>query len=119
MFLIARRITLWPIECELGVRSAGMVGVASEVPAGRAIDSPAAVDFVEIAIAARLEDVGLLGREFAALVVDDEAAPLDRLGGEQAEPGAGAADTEGLLAGHTLEFTTIRAGTCALSIRSR
>src|SRR5262245_15638302 len=37
-----------------GIRPAGMVGVAAEIPASRTIDGPAAIDLIEIAVAVRL-----------------------------------------------------------------
>ena len=93
----------------LGIRPARMIGVAAEVPAGRSVDRPPAVDLVEIAVAARLQLVGLRGRELAAFVFDDKGTLFDQRGCKEAEPGAGAADTKRRLAGHAGTSTTIRA----------
>ena len=93
----------------LGIRPARMIGVTGEIPAGRSVDRPPAVDLVEIAVAARLQLVGLRGGELAALVFDDKGTLPDRRGCKQAEPGAGTADTKRLLAGHARTSTTIRA----------
>ena len=46
-----------PDVVSFGVRIAGMVEVARDVAARRAVDGPAAVELVEVAVAARLEDV--------------------------------------------------------------
>ena len=53
-----------------------MIGVASEIFAGRSVDRPSTVDLVEIAVAARLQLFGLLGRQLAAFILDDEGALL-------------------------------------------
>src|SRR5262249_9721230 len=89
-----------PPLVRLGVRPAGMVGVAAEISPGRAVDGPAAVELVEVAVAARLELVGFVVRELAALVLDNEGALVDRRRGEQAEPGTGATNAVGFLASH-------------------
>src|ERR1019366_7395740 len=47
---------------------AGMVEVARDIAARRAVDRPAAVEFVKVKVAARLEPVGFLGGQLAALV---------------------------------------------------
>src|SRR4029079_6745957 len=93
----------------LGVGPARMIGIATQVPSGRAIDRPAAVDFVEIAVAARLQHVGLLGRELATLVLDNKGPFLDRRGCKEAEPGTRTAETKRWLARHKPKSTMIRA----------
>jgi len=98
-----------PNPMGFGIGSARMIGVASEILAGRPVDRPSTVDLVEIAVATRLQLFGLLGRELAAFILDDEGALLDRRCCEEAEPGARAADTKGMLAGHGRTSTTIRA----------
>ena len=76
-----------------------MVDVARDIAARRAVDGPAAVDLVQIAVAVGLDFAGLLGGEQGAFVFGDPAPLLDRPGGEQAEAGARAADAKGS-AGH-------------------
>src|SRR5690606_7660742 len=73
----------------LGVGPARMIAVARDIAARRAVDRPAAVDLVHVAVVDLVRD---LGRELAALVLDDLGALGDRLDGEQSEPGAGAAN---------------------------
>src|SRR5216684_903129 len=75
-----------------GVRTAGMVGVARDVAAVRAVDRRAAVDLEHVAGAARLPSLGLGMPDAASAVFDDERALRDRRGRKQAEAGAGAAD---------------------------
>src|SRR5262249_7402975 len=80
-----------------GVGTAGVIGVARDVAAARAVDGPAAVDLVEIARAARFEPRRLRIADAAAPVGDDERALVDRRGGEQPQPGRRAADAIGLV----------------------
>src|SRR6185437_11736382 len=63
---------------------AGMIEVARDIAARRAVDGPAAVDFVEVQVAARLDLVGFLGGELAALVFGNPKIFADRPGGENA-----------------------------------
>ncbi len=77
----------------LGIRPAGMVGIAADVAARRAVDGPAAVDLEHVAGALRLlARLRLARRNALAGIFDDEGATPDRCGGEQAEPGRRAAD---------------------------
>src|SRR6185437_590709 len=73
---------------------AGMVEIARYIAARRAVDGPAAVDFVKVKVAARLDLVGFLGGELAAFVFGDPEILADRSGGEQAKAGHRAADAE-------------------------
>src|SRR5262245_46797062 len=70
------------LDIRLGVRPAGMVDVAGDVLAARAVDGPAVVDLEQILGVELVRDpvVQLLAR-----VADDEASPADELGGEKAE----------------------------------
>src|SRR5436190_3937499 len=86
-----------------------MIGVARDVLARRPVDGPAAVDLVEVPVAPRLQLLGQFIRQPRALIFRNEGALLDLLGGEQAEPGAGASDAEGFLAGHARDIWPIRA----------
>ena len=63
-----------------GIRPAGMVGVAAEIPASGTIDGPAAIDLIEIAVAARLKLLGHVIGELPAFVLDDMGAFAYRLG---------------------------------------
>jgi len=81
----------------LGIRPARMICVASEVLSARSVDRPTAVDLVEIAVAPGLKHIGLLGRELAALVFDDERSLLDRRRRKEAQAGAGTAAIVGKL----------------------
>src|SRR4030095_4481843 len=78
----------------LRVRPAGGVGVAGEVAAGRAVDGPAAVQFEQVLVLDRILFLDP-AVEQRAEIFDDPRALLDFLGGEQTEPGAGAADAKG------------------------
>src|SRR5262245_30648542 len=66
-----------------------MIGIARRIPARRAVDRPAAVDLVDIAI---VELVGLLGGHLAAAILDDQRTLLDRLFSEKTKTCAGASD---------------------------
>src|SRR5215831_17791467 len=85
---------------DLGIRSARMIHVASEVLSARSVDRPTAVDLEEIAVASGLKFIGLLGCKLAAFVFDNESALLDQRCRKKARARAGTADTEGSLAGH-------------------
>src|SRR5499427_9037396 len=98
MFLMERMMILWPIVWAIG--PARMIGVTSEVLSARSVDRPTAVDLEEIAVASGLKFIGLLGRELAAFVFDNESSLLDRRCRKKAHAGAGTADTESSLAGH-------------------
>src|SRR6266851_4961388 len=65
---------LAPVEVGFGVRAAGMVGVAREVAAARAVDGRAAVDLEHVAGAARLPPLGLGMADAPTPVFDDEPA---------------------------------------------
>src|SRR5262249_61240791 len=79
---------------DLGIGPARMICVTSEVLSARSVDRPTAVDLEEIAVASRLEFIGLLGRKLATFVFDNESALLDRRRRKEAQARAGAADTE-------------------------
>src|SRR5262252_9086870 len=98
MFLMERMMILWPIVWAIG--PARMIGVTSEVLSARSVDRPTAVDLEEIAVASGLKFIGLLGRELAAFVFDNESSLLDRRCRKKAHAGAGTADTESSLACH-------------------
>src|SRR3954467_8153615 len=85
-----------------------MIGVAGDVLARRPVNRPAAVDLVEVPVAARLELLSQFIRQPRALIFRNEGALLDRLGCEQAKPGARASDAEGFLAGHGRDIWPIR-----------
>src|SRR5262249_32389816 len=74
--------------------------VTSEVLSARSVDRPTAVDLVEVAIASGLKFIGLLARELAALVFDNESSLLDRCCRKKAQAGVGTADAVSSLAGH-------------------
>jgi len=63
-----------------------MIDVTGDVLAHRAVDGPAAVEFEQIFV---LDRVVLLlpGIQQRTKIADDLGALLDRLGGEEAEPG--------------------------------
>ena len=66
---------------------------AAEIAAARSIHGPASVDLEHVAAAALgLARLRHAGRDATAGIFDDDGALGDRLGGEQAEPGGGAAD---------------------------
>ncbi len=81
----------------LGVGPAGVVDIARDVAADRTVDGPAAVQFEQVLV---LDLVMLFVPRIQQRpeILDDFVAFLDRLGGEQAEPGAGTADAVGLAA---------------------
>src|SRR3954466_7711875 len=64
------------------VGATGVVGIAGDIAAARAVHGPAAVDLVHVAVAARLELGGLGMGDEAAAVGDDERALFDGNGGE-------------------------------------
>jgi hypothetical protein len=80
------------IKLRIGI--AGVVGVARDVPARRAIDGPAAVDFKQVFVAALLAPDRLVGIEQPTFVFRNSSAFRDLVRGEQAEAGQGAADAE-------------------------
>src|SRR6185437_5194258 len=80
-----------PDVVDFGVRITGMVEVARDVAARGAVDGPAAVDLVEVKIAARLDFVGFLGGELGPHVFGDPEAFADRPCGENAKSGERAA----------------------------
>src|SRR5262245_31549274 len=84
----------------LGIRPARMICVTSEVLSARSVDRPTAVDLVEVAVSSGLKFIGLLGRELAASVFDNESSLLDRRCRKKAQARAGTADAESSLAGH-------------------
>src|SRR5947209_4796577 len=75
----------------LGIRPAGVVDVACDILAHRAVDSPAAVQLEQVLV---LDRVVLLvpGIEQRPEIADDLGPLLDRLGGKQAKSGTGAAN---------------------------
>jgi hypothetical protein len=86
-----------------------MICVASKILSARSVNRPTAVDLVKIAVASGLKFIGLLVRELATFLFDNEGALLDRRCREKAQTGAGSADTESSLAGHSNASTTFRA----------
>src|SRR5262249_50475066 len=74
------------------VRLAGMVDVAGNVLAHRAVDGPALGYLEKILVLDRIV-LFLVAIKHRPEIADDPGALLDRLGGEEAEPGTGAADT--------------------------
>src|SRR5438105_3416324 len=81
-----------------------MVGVATEVPSGRPVYGPAAVDFVQVAAALRLHLLCLFIREPPALIFHNEGVLLDQFGREQAKSGTRASNPEGFLASHSRDI---------------
>src|SRR5665213_1872002 len=81
------------------VRLAGVIDIARDVLAHRAVDGPAPVQFEQILV---LDGVVffLPGIQQRPKIADDLGALLDRLGGEEAKPGAGAADAIRFLRGN-------------------
>jgi hypothetical protein len=76
----------------LGIRPAGMIGVAADVGADRAVDGPAPVDLEHVAASgAGFARVCLLRGNAAAGVLDDELALGDRGGRKETKAGRGAA----------------------------
>src|SRR6185437_4024052 len=74
------------------VRLAGMVDVAGDVLADRAVDGPAVGELEQIFVL-DLVVFFLLRIQKRPEIADDPGAFLDRFGGEKAEPGFGTADT--------------------------
>src|SRR5262245_7612489 len=70
------------LDIRFGVRPAGMVDVAGDVLAARAIDGPAVVDLEQVL---GVELVGDPVVQLLARIADDETSPADELGGEKAE----------------------------------
>src|SRR5690348_17259091 len=99
-FLVRLDVTKRPdehattISIAFRVRIAGMIGVAREIAARRAVDGDAGVYLVEVAIAAPFAAAGFLRTDTRTFVFDDLFPFLDPAGGEEAEPGERAADTE-------------------------
>jgi hypothetical protein len=77
-----------------------MVCIASEVLSARSVYRPAVVDLVKIAVASGLQFIGLLVRQLAAFVFDNERSLLNRGSREKAQASARTADPESSLAGH-------------------
>src|SRR5262245_41449391 len=71
-------------DIRFSVRPAGMVDVAGDILAARAVDGPAIVDLEQIF---GIELVGDPVVQLLAAIADDEASPADQLGGEKAEAG--------------------------------
>src|SRR5262245_1712570 len=69
----------------LGVGPARMICVASEVLSALSVNRPTAVDLVKVAVASGLKFIGLLGRELAAFVFDNEGSLLNRRCREEAQ----------------------------------
>jgi len=63
----------------LGIGPAGMIGIAAEVPARRAVDGPFLVEDEQIARVARLVAIGFFFGEERTAIGDNRRAPLDRL----------------------------------------
>jgi hypothetical protein len=76
MFLIALMRMRPVADDRIGIRPAGMIDVARDVRARRAVDGPARVHLEQIAIIRNV--LALLVREQRAGVVDDEGALPDR-----------------------------------------
>src|SRR5690606_23621809 len=94
------------IDVGFRVRPAGVIDVAGGVAAVRTVDGPAAVDLEQILVLDRVV-LFLPAIEHPAKILDDLGALGDGRGGEQAEPGAGAADAirlAGRTGGHELRF---------------
>jgi hypothetical protein len=79
------------------VRPAGVIDVARDVAAGRAVDRPVRVDLEHIARATRFAPFGLGIGHPPSDIADDELTFPESSGCEQAEPGRCAADAEGTL----------------------
>src|SRR5437763_9410378 len=91
-----------------------MVGVAADVPARGAVNGPAAVDLVKIAIAARFQSLGLVVADAPALVFDNERPFRDLLGRKQAKSCARSPDPKWLFPWHSkATYRQIRAGRTA------
>jgi hypothetical protein len=83
---------LAPLERALRIRAAGVVCIAADVGAYRAVDGPAIVDLEHVAARAVFSRAWLRALECAPGIFDDERAALDRRSREQAKSGRGAAD---------------------------
>src|SRR6202048_1471564 len=81
-----------------------MVGVAAEVASARPVYGPAAVDFVQVAVSARLQLLRLFIAEPPALIFDDEGVLLDQFGREQAKSGTRTSNPKGFLASHSRDI---------------
>src|SRR6202167_4582570 len=79
------------VDVGLGVRLAGVIDITRDVLAHRAVDGPASVEFEQVFV---LDRVVLLlpAIQQRPKIADYFGALLDRFGGEEAKPGAGAAD---------------------------
>src|SRR6185503_11484115 len=73
------------------VRPAGMVDIAGDVLPYRAVDGPAVGQLEQILVLDRIL-VLLFAIKQRPEITDDPGPLLDRLGGEETEPGAGAAN---------------------------
>ncbi len=71
-----------------------MIDIARDIAARRAVDSAVLGDLVEVAVAAPLGPLGLLGVQDTTLVFGDATPLLDRPCGEQAQPRERATDAE-------------------------
>src|SRR3954462_11189122 len=78
------------------VRLAGVVDITGDVLAHRTVDGPAVVQFEQVLVLDRVVFF-LLAIQQRPKIADDLGALLDRLGGEEAESGNGAADAIGLM----------------------
>src|SRR6201997_349759 len=78
----------------LGIGSARMIYVTSEVLSASSVDRPTAVELVELAVASGLKFIRLLGRKLAAFVFDNESSLLDRRCRKKPQARAGTANTE-------------------------
>src|SRR6202035_2422426 len=78
------------------VRLAGVIDIARDVLAHRAVDGPAAVELEQVFV---LDRVVLLlpAIQERPKITDYFGALLDRFGGEEAKPGAGTADAIGFI----------------------
>src|SRR4051812_12637454 len=85
-------LALARLDVGLRIRLAGVVDVAGDILADRAVDGPAAAEFEQILVLDRV--VLLVARiQQRPDIADDLGALLDRFGGKEAESGAGTADT--------------------------
>src|SRR5262245_45007287 len=93
----------------LGIGPARMICISSKILSARSVNRPSAVDLVKIAVASGLQFIGLLVRELATFVFDNEGALLDWGCRKKTQTGAGSANTESSLAGHRNASTTVHA----------
>src|SRR5262249_50429977 len=84
----------------LGIGSARVICVASEVLSARSVNRPTAVDLVKIVASSGFKFIRLLVRQLAAFVFDNEGSLLNRRSRKKAQASAGTSDTESSLAGH-------------------